>query len=274
MALPRGEFHHRDAPLGYLLFPLAPGTAEPLLGFPFSFGVLQDYYSTHLPFSSQPEGISAIGTTCSVSPRVPNPSTYTPANSKTTFQGIMYLGAPLCFLAFQRWPRLGRRGPFFGLPIIVLGILLSSYASQIWHLVLTQGILYAIGGNLLYYPIFNYIDEWFVRRKGFAFGVMWAGTGCGGLAGPLVLHWGLGMYGVETFLRGWSIALVSWKATLSQFNSSSSRTLTSTVTTDRSILVFRQASSAIDKGPPSLCKSHHRRLWISPDRRILGNSTR
>ena len=37
-----------------------------LWGFPFSFGVLQDYYSTHLPISLHSAGVSAVGTTCSV----------------------------------------------------------------------------------------------------------------------------------------------------------------------------------------------------------------
>lgn len=57
--------------------------------------------------------------------------------------------------------------------------------------------------------IYVFIDEWFVRRKGFAYGVMWAGSGCGGLVGPQILHWGLNRYGVETFLKGWAVALVS-----------------------------------------------------------------
>lgn len=38
-----------------------------ILGFPFSFGVLQDYYITHEPFKRHTKGVSAIGTTCSVS---------------------------------------------------------------------------------------------------------------------------------------------------------------------------------------------------------------
>lgn len=92
---------------------------------------------------------------------------------------------------------------------MVAAIFLSSFATEVWHLILTQGILYGVGGNLVYYPIFIFIDEWFVRRKGFAFGVMWGGSGAGGLAGPLVLNWGLAKYGVETFLRGWAVALAS-----------------------------------------------------------------
>lgn len=120
----------------------------------------------------------------------------------------MYCGAPLIFAAYQRWPFFGRYSLWFGLPVVVLGIFFSSFASNVSQLILTQGILYPVGACLLYFPIFMYIDEWFIRRKGFAFGVMWAGSGCGGLFGPLVLNWGLDKYGMTTFLRGWSIALV------------------------------------------------------------------
>lgn len=37
-------------------------------GFPFSFGVFQEYYSTHEPFSADPKGIAVIGTTATVIP--------------------------------------------------------------------------------------------------------------------------------------------------------------------------------------------------------------
>jgi len=35
-------------------------------GFPFSFGVFQEYYATHEPFASQSKGLAAVGTTASV----------------------------------------------------------------------------------------------------------------------------------------------------------------------------------------------------------------
>ncbi|KAJ9630011.1 hypothetical protein H2204_008815 [Knufia peltigerae] len=130
------------------------------------------------------------------------------AVSLTSGKGLLYLGAPPVFLAFQKWPKFLHRSLIIGLPIVVLAVFLSSFATATWHLILTQGILYAIGGNLLYYPIYVFIDEWFVRRKGLAYGVMWAGSGCGGLAGPLVLNWGLKNYDAETFLRGWAVALL------------------------------------------------------------------
>ena len=40
--------------------------ANNLSGFPFSFGIFQDYYSTHAPFSKEPSGIAIIGTSAMV----------------------------------------------------------------------------------------------------------------------------------------------------------------------------------------------------------------
>jgi hypothetical protein len=121
----------------------------------------------------------------------------------------MYCAAPLLFALYTRYPQFCEQSKFVGLPLVVLAVSLSSFATSVWHLILTQGVLYAIGGGLLYYPVFIFIDEWFIRRKGFAYGVMWAGSGCGGLTGPLLLDWGLHKYGPTVFLRGWAIALVS-----------------------------------------------------------------
>ena len=129
--------------------------------------------------------------------------------AKLMVQGIMYLAAPLLFAVFQRWPHICRKSTPLGLAIVVVAIALSSFATSVWHLILTQGVLYAVGGGLLYYPVFLFIDEWFVQRKGFAYGVMWAGSGCGGLSGPLIINWGLSRYGHQKFLRGWAVALVS-----------------------------------------------------------------
>ena len=124
-------------------------------------------------------------------------------------KSILYLAAPPFFAAFRRWPSFCGWCPLFGLVIAALAIAISSFATSVWHLILTQGVLLGLGGCLLYFPIYTFIDQWFVRRKGFAYGMMWAGSGCGGLSGPLVMNWGLSRYGEQTFLRGWSIALVS-----------------------------------------------------------------
>jgi hypothetical protein len=71
MAFLTRKLSHRDAALGsvaYLyLYHKKRLVDNFLAGFPFSFGVLNDYYTNHMPFSADPGGISAVGTTCSVS---------------------------------------------------------------------------------------------------------------------------------------------------------------------------------------------------------------
>ncbi|KAI9757715.1 MAG: hypothetical protein M4579_003340 [Chaenotheca gracillima] len=82
---------------------------------------------------------------------------------------------------------------------------ISSFAQTVWQLVLSQGIMYGVGGILLYIPGIFYLDEWFIRRKGFAYGLMWAGTGTGGVLVPLVLNLALDRFGLRTVLRAWAV---------------------------------------------------------------------
>ena len=121
-------------------------------GFAFSFGVLQEYYTTHEPFSSQPGGIATIGTVAT---------------------GLMYLLMPVYFAVLQRWPHLRRWSILASLPVVTGSLLGASFAESVTHLIGTQGVLFAIGGNLLVTPTINYLDEWFVRKKGLAIGIMW-----------------------------------------------------------------------------------------------------
>ena len=88
----------------------------------------------------------------------------------------MYLGPPFTFGLLQRFPHHRRRFAVAGLVITLFALVGSSFATRVWHLILTQGVLYAVGGSILYFPTIIFLDEWFIRRKGLAYGVMWAGT--------------------------------------------------------------------------------------------------
>jgi hypothetical protein len=41
------------------------------------------------------------------------------------------------------------------------------------QLIANQGVIYAIGGSIVYFPALLFVDEWFIQRKGLAFGVLW-----------------------------------------------------------------------------------------------------
>ncbi|PTD11421.1 hypothetical protein HYE67_008117 [Fusarium culmorum] len=154
-------------------------------GFPFAFGVFQDYYSTNAPF----EGSSAI------------------AVIGTCAMGIMYLGLPFVMTLQRLYPKQSRWSPMIGLFIMCIALALSSFSQNTTHLILTQGILYAIGGSISYCPCLLYMDQWFAKKKGFAFGVMWSGTGLAGFALPLLFEKFLHDYGFRTTLRIWSVSL-------------------------------------------------------------------
>lgn len=136
-------------------------------GFLFSFGVLQEYYTTHEPFASHPTGIAAIGTTAT---------------------GLAYMTMPVYFLAFQRHPRWRRWSCLASLPMFAASLIGASFANTVPQLIATQGVLYALAGNALVTPTLTYLDEWFVRRKGLAIGIMWAGDGTGGVIMPLLFQ--------------------------------------------------------------------------------------
>ena len=82
----------------------------------------------------------------------------------------MYFLAPFVLGICRRFPHRRRLCTFLGLTFLPLTLVASSYAQKVWQLIVTQGILYAVGGCMLYLPTFQYLDEWFVKRKGFALG--------------------------------------------------------------------------------------------------------
>ncbi|CZT45848.1 related to monocarboxylate transporter 2 [Rhynchosporium secalis] len=179
------------------LFLVACFVLEALIwGFSFSFGVFQAYYAKHPVFGKNPSGIAAIG---------------------TSSLGVMYLMAPVTLTVLEAFPRFHRWCSVVGLVISALALILSSFATQIWHLIITQGVMYAVGGSLLYAPTMFYLDQWFEKRKGLAFGVMWSGVGASGLVFPFALKVLLDTWGFEYTLRIWSIILVFLCAPLVYF---------------------------------------------------------
>lgn len=126
----------------------------------------------------------------------------------TVVQGIMYLISPFTFALLTRWPRLRRWCGPMGLVLAAIGFLLSSFATKVWQLIVTQGVLSALGCGLLFTPTTLYLDEWFVRRKGLAYGVMWAGKSMTGAGLPFAMEASLRRFGPATTLRAWSVITV------------------------------------------------------------------
>jgi hypothetical protein len=86
----------------------------------------------------------------------------------------MYMAGLILFPAYKIWPGLANRSKWAGLPIMAAAFIAASFATKVSDLILTQRVLFAVGGSIVYFPTLVFLDEWFVERKGFAFGVMWA----------------------------------------------------------------------------------------------------
>lgn len=116
--------------------------------------------------------------------------------------------APLCVVALQRWPGQRKNMSILGLVLLTASLIAASFATCVVHLILTQGLLYGIGGALLYNPFLFYLDEWFIERKGLANAIFWAGTGTCSSVMPFVMEWALGRYGFRETLRAWAVFVV------------------------------------------------------------------
>lgn len=88
-------------------------------------------------------------------------------------QGIAYLLAPGAIILMILVPKLARWVSTIGVVIMCLSLALSSFSTNVTHLLLSQGIGFGIGGCLAYTPTILFMSEWFVKRKGLAFGVVW-----------------------------------------------------------------------------------------------------
>ncbi|GAA5897548.1 hypothetical protein JCM8208_003301 [Rhodotorula glutinis] len=124
----------------------------------------------------------------------------------TVSSGAIYLlGPPISFLLNPR-PRWRLHVIRAGAMICSLSLLLSSFATAPWQLLLTQGLLYSVGGAMAYYSTFFFLQEWFIERRGFANGVCFAGTAAGGLVLPFILQALLEKYGAATTLQALSVS--------------------------------------------------------------------
>lgn len=99
------------------------------------------------------------------------------------------------------YPRPARWYTLLGLFICALALATSSFCRTVPQLIVTQGILYGLGGCIAYCPCTLYIDEWFAKRKGMAYGIVWSAAGFGGTVLPLALEALLKRFGFEMATR-------------------------------------------------------------------------
>jgi MFS family permease len=85
------------------------------------------------------------------------------------------------------------------------GFIGASFATQIWHLYITQGILVGLGVGFLFIPSVGITSQWFDKRRSLANSINSAGSGVGGIVislattpmiNNLSLAWSLRIIGI------------------------------------------------------------------------------
>ncbi|EXJ74989.1 uncharacterized protein A1O5_01685 [Cladophialophora psammophila CBS 110553] len=132
-----------------------------LWGLPLSFGVFQNYY-TQLPQFKDDPYVSVIGIVAS---------------------GLTYMAAPI-IIPFTLVASAGS--------ILLLCLIAGSFATTNKTLVLTLGVMYG-----LRFPI----NEFWIARRGMAYGLVCAASGVSGAVFPFAIEKLLVRYGFQTTLR-------------------------------------------------------------------------
>ncbi|RSM10837.1 hypothetical protein CEP52_003322 [Fusarium oligoseptatum] len=163
---------------------LVPALPPPDRGFPLSYGVFQDYYSKQPEFKGD-SNLAVIGTVST---------------------SIYFLGAPIATPLVKRFQRWQRHMITAGWAGCVASLVAASFMKSVNGLIITQGVLYGTSFILLYFPLLIMLNEWFVQRRGVAYGVMSAGSGASGVGYPFLLEVLLSKYGYQTTLRAVAVA--------------------------------------------------------------------
>ncbi|KAF7314668.1 hypothetical protein MKEN_00940700 [Mycena kentingensis (nom. inval.)] len=158
-------------------------------GFPNAYGVFLDEYLKDPRYSSQAGSstlLPLIGTLSS---------------------GIIYCAGVVVNPINARYPQHRQKSMWLGAALCCGTLFGASYATEIYQLIILQGVLYAVGGILLYLPCISFMSEWFIVRRGTANGILFAGTAAGGLLLPLTLPHLISAYGLAKTLRILAIAI-------------------------------------------------------------------
>ncbi|KAK4686345.1 hypothetical protein P7C73_g3793, partial [Tremellales sp. Uapishka_1] len=126
----------------------------------------------------------------------------------TIAMGSMYILLSPLTLYLSSKPHLRPWTMWVGLLILSAGMIGAAFATSPVQLLGTQGIMYGIGGTMLYCPVTSYMFEWWRYRRGMATGVMFSGTGLGGLVMPFVSSALLQRYGRKTTLISLAVGYV------------------------------------------------------------------
>lgn len=162
-----------------------------------TYGIFQEYYLKQKIFHGNQCAFGVIG---------------------TTSNGVMYLSMPFLFALFsRRWARFRRTTAFCGVLLTCTSFLISSFSTDVWHLVATQGVLAALGCALIYSPTTLSLSEYFSSsNRAMALGIVLSAKNITGSICPFIIQTLLDRFGFRAAMRVWT-AIVAVSGLFSVF---------------------------------------------------------
>ncbi|KAF5383416.1 hypothetical protein D9757_006144 [Collybiopsis confluens] len=121
--------------------------------------------------------------------------------------GILYMSSLVLLPLLGRYPAQKMKVTLVGYILTIGGLVGAAFARNATQLILTQGLLFSIGGSLLYYPMMTWMFEWFDTKRGLANGILFTGASAGGVFGPFIIEALLLRFGQKVTLLGIAISL-------------------------------------------------------------------
>ncbi|KAJ8655082.1 hypothetical protein O0I10_009289 [Lichtheimia ornata] len=128
-----------------------------IFGYNYSWGVFLNYYKENV-YLNQMDKLSWVGSLCVALFFILGPINQTVIRLMG-YRYMLWTGMVLCTAA----------------------LILASFAKEVWHVFLTQGLLYGLGASFVWFPCIGAPQQWFSKRRGLAVGLAMSGSGIGGL---------------------------------------------------------------------------------------------
>ncbi|KAM4066015.1 major facilitator superfamily protein [Hirsutella rhossiliensis] len=98
---------------------------------------------------------------------------------------VLFAGGLFVGPAFDKYG--SRTLMLLGTGCCLASFLCTSWSTNYWHFLLSQGFLFGLGNALLFYPVTGAVSEWFDKSRGLALGIAAAGSSVGGVFWPIIL---------------------------------------------------------------------------------------
>ncbi|CAO3660887.1 unnamed protein product [Umbelopsis ramanniana] len=148
-------------------------------GLPLSYSIFQNHYSTQPEF--QGSGITSLVIVGAL------------------WSGVTLMGAGLVAALSARFSL--KTLMYTGSVIMAVGLIGASFATSVWHLILTQGFILGIGSSFVSNAFMPFVPMWWFKYRGIATGIIFSGAGLMGLVTPIAIERSLAAVGFRWTLR-------------------------------------------------------------------------